>query len=145
MSLALNPSAIWSSLFILDTVRPFASTVADPAVTYRPLTNATLRDKELKLNTRHNKLAAAVACIGASSPESKIVTACSSEVQFIREVPVITLRIAQNQPITEAELGKIQELLNVLNNEIQKGDELELDVKAGMVSTSMCSLVSRDL
>jgi hypothetical protein len=147
MSLAPNHSAIWSSLFTLDTIRPFTTAKQDPALSYHPLTDEILPDqKQLILNRRHTKLATAVAWIGASSPESKTVTACSSEVKFPKdnEPPVITLRIAQNQPITDAEMENFRGLLKVLIEEIQKCNADEWNVKESTFSTSMCSFVSCD-
>jgi hypothetical protein len=84
------------------------------------------------------KLAAAVACIGASSPESKTVTACSTEIWFLpeSEQPVITLRIAQNRIIPDGEMERIRKLLQVLGGEIVKYNAEEWNVTESMSSFS---------
>jgi hypothetical protein len=140
-SQAVNHSAIWSSLFTLDTVRPFTSIVKDTAHTYNPLTILNLDQKQSRLNKRHHKLATAVACIGASTPESKTVTACSAEVWFLpeSEQPIITLRIAQNRMIPDYEMGKIRKLLHGVTQEIVKYSAEEWNIREGMSSFSFWS------
>jgi hypothetical protein len=41
-------------------------------------------DKSKAIHRRHQKLASAVALIGASSPDVKTVTACSVEMSFLK-------------------------------------------------------------
>jgi hypothetical protein len=74
---------------------------------------------------RHQKLAASVAFIGATSPDLKAVTACSCEISFPNdnERRAVTLRIAQNQLIAAAEMERFRDLLkaivdNVLSREV---------------------------
>jgi hypothetical protein len=69
------------------------------------------------IHRRHQKLASALALIGANSPD---VTACSVEVSYPNGSggPKVILRVAQNKGVDEAELAKLQSLVDGLVREI---------------------------
>jgi len=120
-------SALWSALRTLELTRQFTSARVEAAKAYHP-------DKTI--HRRHQKLASALALIGASSPDAKTVTACSVEVSFLKgndELegnddpvgsdgpggdPAVVLRLAQNKRIVNAELAKLQSLVDNLVREI---------------------------
>jgi hypothetical protein len=73
-----------------------------------------------------------------------MVAACSTEVCFIpeNEQPVITLQIAQNQTIAEAEISlrRLRDLLYVLIEEVRKCNAEEWNVREGVVHLDVLSL-----
>jgi hypothetical protein len=133
MSQAQDYSAIWSSLITLQSVCPYASIKQEPSQTFFPLSNTPTTSKELRMNKHHQKLAAAIAFIGATSPDSKTVTACSSEISFPNEneQQAVTLRIAQNQPIAAAEMERFRDLLKVLVNDVLSCN-VDWNIKKGL-------------
>jgi hypothetical protein len=154
MSLSQDHSATWSSLSTLESILSHASVPKEHPNAYfsyseRPTDPHRTKEFRLNLNKRHQKLATAVALIGASSPESKTVTACCIEVLFRKDVeqPAITLRIAQNQPIVAAEMEGFQQLLNMLIGEVLHHEQGVWNVEESMfypsvyypVVTSFCS------
>jgi hypothetical protein len=66
-----------------------------------------------KVHKCYQKLATALAHIGASSPDAKTVTAYLFEVSYPEGsgVSMVILRIAQNKLVGEAELAKLQNFL----------------------------------
>jgi len=116
--MSVKYSALWSSLRTLELTRQFTSTHADPAKSY--YASFPRDDSDKKVHRRHQKLATALAHIGASSPDAKTVTACSVEVSFIEGsgIPMIILRIAQNKRVEGAELAKLQNLVDDLAEEV---------------------------
>jgi hypothetical protein len=122
MTTSLPNSGIWSSLFTLESTSQYA----EPSKTYNSLPRGATGGPP-KLHKRHQTLAAAVAIIGASSPESNTVTACSTEISF----PTVILRIAQNQVVDQNELRRLQDLVDVVIQEVQ-GRDIDWAVKSGM-------------
>ena len=125
-------SALWSALRTLELTRQFASPRVEAAKAYHiniPGKNFDDADKAIH---RRQKLASAVALIGANSPDARPVTACSVEMSFLKSnddpegnddpggsnKPVVVLRLAQNKGIVEAELAKLQSLVDDLVQEI---------------------------
>lgn len=111
-------SALWSSLRTLELTRQLTSTHEDPAKFYHTSFPGHHSDK--KVHKRHQKLATALAHIGASSPDAKTVTACSVEVSYPNgnPTPMVILRIAQNNLVGGEELAKLQTLVDDLVQEI---------------------------
>jgi hypothetical protein len=126
-------SALWSALHTLELTRQFTSPRVEAAKAYHTnIPGKNFDDADQAIHLRHQKLASAVALIGASSPDAKTVTACSVEVSFLKsnddpegsddpggsDKPVVVLRLAQNKGIVEAELAKLQSLVDDLMQEI---------------------------
>ena len=131
-------SALWSALRTLELTRQFTLPRVEAAKTYH--TNIPGNDADKAIHRCHQKLASAVALIGASSSDAKTVAACSVEVSFLKsnddpegsddpggsddpmaggsDKPVVILRLAQNKGIVEAELAKLQSLVDDLVQEI---------------------------
>jgi hypothetical protein len=109
---------IWSSLFTIESTAQYVSSPLEPSKRYNPLTNPKLGDpdeeKHFMLSKRHQTLATAVAIIGASSPDSRTATACSTEITLptsnVAGATVI-LRIAQNQVVHTEELQKLLDIV----------------------------------
>jgi hypothetical protein len=127
MSRAQKYSSIWSSLITLQSVLPYTSIKQEPSQTFFPPSATPITHE------RHQKLASAVAFIGATSPDSKTVTACSSEISSPDkdERRVVALRIAQNQPITAAEMTRFRDLLKVLVDEVLSCN-VDWNIKEGL-------------
>jgi len=140
-------SAVWSSLFMLESVDQRISVPpAQSEAYYFPHSpkadDSSDRVQDFHLNKRHRKLATAVAIIGASSPDSS--TACSTEILFPTETggyPTITLRVAQNQVVPVAEKKELQDLVDVLVKEVLKCDKSIWDVREGTFSRNIVSRV----
>jgi hypothetical protein len=128
-------SALWSALRTLELTRQFTSPRVEAAKAYPtniPGKNFDDAGKAITIHRRHQKLASAVALIGASSSDVKTVTACSVEVSFLKsnddpegsgdpgckDKPIVILRLAQNKGIVEAELVKLKSLVDDLVREI---------------------------
>ena len=78
-------SALWSALRTLELTRQFTSARVEAAKAYHPnVPGKTLDDADKTIHRHHQKLASALALIGASSPDAKIVTACSVKVSFLK-------------------------------------------------------------
>jgi hypothetical protein len=119
-----NDSAIWSSLRTLKLTRQFTSAHVEPSKAYHAYIPGGDTDKVI--HRHHQKLASALALIGANSPDTKSVTACSVEVSYPNGSdgpegsggPEVILRVAQNKGVDEAELAKLQSLVDGLVRKI---------------------------
>ena len=68
----------------------------------------------------HKKQVSAIAFIGASTPDAKTVTTCFVEVLYLNSSndpegssgPEVILWVAQNKGVDEAELAKLQSLVD---------------------------------
>lgn len=103
-------SAVWSSLFILESANRYI-----PASKLR---------EHPQTKKRHETLANAVALIGASSSNSKTDTACTIEILSLNAThPAITLRLAQNQVVSMADKEDLQDLVDILVQNVLECDE----------------------
>ena len=121
-------SALWSALRTLELTRQFTSARVEASKAYYTNIPGKLGDDAKKtIHRRHQKLASALALIGESSSDANTVTACSVEMSFLKrddevadsvDPAMVVLRLAQNKMIGEAELGKLQSLVDGLVREI---------------------------
>jgi hypothetical protein len=143
-------SALWSALHTLELTRRFTSPRVEAAKVYHTnIPGRNVDDAEKTIHQRHQKLASALALIGASSSDARTVTACSVEVSFLKSNdelegsddpvgsddsggdPAVILRLAQNKGIVGAELVKLQSLVDGLVKEIYKQQPNVWAVKDG--------------
>lgn len=115
-------SALWSSLRTLELISPFTSIRVDPPVAYE---TPFFGGKEVRLYKRHQKVASALALIGATSSDVQTVTACSAEVSYPSNssCTVVILRVAQNQRMPGREIFKLQDLVDGLMAEISRHEQ----------------------
>jgi len=144
--IAVVSTNMWSSLFVLESVKQYISAQPAPSKGYLSPSpkagNSPDTVKHFKLNKCHRKLTTTVAIIGASSPESSTITACSTEILFPTETggyPTITLCVAQNQVVPVAEKKELQDLVDVLVKEVLKCDKLTWDIQEGTFSRNIVS------
>ncbi|KIM83277.1 hypothetical protein PILCRDRAFT_7235 [Piloderma croceum F 1598] len=137
-------SALWSSLRTLELTSQFTSIPVDPPVAYETTFFCDNKQVKLhikterlssfywadygrlvKLHKRHQKVASALALIGATSSDAKTVTACSAEVSYASDSnhTVIILRVAQNQRMQGRDISKLQNLVDGLLGEISRHEQ----------------------
>lgn len=114
--------AIWSSLFVLESTDPHVNSGREPARSY--LSKLKGGTKHQRFSQRQQKLAAAIAFVGASLPNGKNVTACSVEISDLDEggPTKITLRIAQNQLVSKGTITDLQSMVDQVVEEVSKED-----------------------
>jgi hypothetical protein len=129
-----NYSALWSSLRTLELTNQFTTTFVEHARGYDTFYGDNIEDK--KHDTRYNKLASALALIGAISPDAKTVTALSVEGTSPEDSDdlVFILRIAQNKLVTEKEKSELQSLVEELVSKISAHDKSVWNTKDGAFS-----------
>jgi hypothetical protein len=112
-------SALWSSLHTLEFTSQLTSIPVDPPVAYK---THVFGDTMVKHHKQHQKVASALAFIGATSSDAKTVTACSSEVSFPSDSnrTAVILRVAQNQWIQGRDMSELQNLVDGLMGEISR-------------------------
>jgi hypothetical protein len=120
-------SALWSSLRTLELTSQFTSTPVEPAKYHSSIFG------DRKDHKRHQKLASALAHIGASSSDAKTVTACSVELLYPEGGgnPIILLRVAQNKRVQREEIAQLQRLVDGLVEEVSTLDECDWSTQDG--------------
>jgi hypothetical protein len=95
------------------------------------------QEPEVKLHKRHQKVASALAFIGATSSYATTVTACSAEVSYPSDSNrmVVILRVAQNQRMQGSDISNLQNLAVDLMKEISRHEQ---DVWADKKSAFFC-------
>jgi hypothetical protein len=119
--MSTNCSVLWSSLRTLELTSEFTSTL-EPAKAY-----CTPGDSK-----RNQKLASALAHIGATSSDEKTVTACSVEFLYPEGDGnhSILLRMAQNKKLQREEIEQFQSLVDDLVQKVS-ADEIDWSKKDG--------------